>query len=314
MKLTIRNIFHYYIIDCVQAIEKASILEPDGLIPYETTAYNAVRRTVAKQEKKTLKKINKIIDGVNPESETSIKTGVKKIENEVTKYGVKIAPASSDTVYKHSEKVYKDAKRATSSKFDTAYTFAEPDRVAIDRVNTFGDVFVGEHYKDDVTESVTRTIRNIISESEALDSTAIANKIKKAMPGVMKQEGWWNVLVSQLLNHSRSYSSMQFYTESKIDKYEVVALLDSRTSQTCRYMDGTILEVSRTIERWKLYDDAKTTDDVKAVNPWITDKGGILSVGGTTLTPDLTGEDLQALGVNSPPFHANCRTTVVPIV
>ena len=63
-------------------------------------------------------------------------------------------------------------------------------------------------------------------------------------------------------------------------------------SETCKYMDGQVLEVSRTIERWKLYDDAETTDDVKAVNPWITDKGGILSVGSTTLTPDLTGEEI----------------------
>ena len=104
MKLTLRNILHYAATDCLEAIYKSvdpagiqrtSILEPEGLQPYEESAYRAVRRTVAKKEKKTLNKINKIIDKVDPESPKSITTGVKAIEKEITEYGIKIAPPSS---------------------------------------------------------------------------------------------------------------------------------------------------------------------------------------------------------------------------
>jgi hypothetical protein len=68
-------------------------------------------------------------------------------------------------------------------------------------------------------------------------------------------------------------------------------------------MDGTVLSVERTLKQFEKYDEADTIEDVKAVNPWIALSKGVLSVGENVLTPDLTGEELQAMGLNSPPYH-----------
>lgn len=290
------------------------ITKPQGLKPYERRTLAAIRRKVKKPETRTITRVNREIIRINPKSRASINRHTRKIERELRRYAKVVAPISSDEVYKGSIVTYKKTKRVLSRRARLPYTFIRPDEVAIARVNKYQNIFIGDHYKDDVTRQVHNVIKKTIEETRTLSRQQIAARLTKQMPEYVAQKGYFQVVTGQVLNNSRSYSSMRFYTQARIDRYEILAVLDERTSEQCKFMSGQILEVERTLKKYTEYDSARTVDEVKSVNPWIDLSGGILSVAGKVLTPQMTGEDLQGLGLNAPPYHGRCRTTVVPVL
>ena len=321
--LNSRNILHYYATDILEIIEKG-VLDPDRILSYVLNTIAEISKKTAKIERALLDKIGRAIDSIDPTSTTSIGRQTKKIESYIRSYSKKAAPLSSSVVYKNSEKFYKAVKKKLSGKFDVPYTFIHPDRVAIARVNTYQHIFIGDHYNDKVTKQVSKIIRDTIAETEVLDAKVIARKLKKLMPGYAKQKGYYETVTSQVLNNARSYSSMRFYDDAGIDRYQVLAILDEVTSSICKTMDGTILEVKKTLKNFRRYDDCKTKEEVKDVNPWMTMKKDgddemvyfkdkLIGTNGE-MAGGLTGPDLQAMGVNACPYHAKCRSTVVPVI
>lgn len=315
MKINLRNKLLFMVNHVLESmsIEKG-VLDPDGVDPFIEEVYKDIAKNTKSLESKALNEINKIINSIDPENIVSINSGIKKIEKVLTKFGTKVAPISAESVYSGSQGFYKKVKKALSKKFDVPYNFGVPDELAISRVNTYQNIFIGDHYKDDVTKRVADIIRNTIAESETLERRTIGRKLKEQMPDQVKQKGYYEMVASQVLNNSRSYSNMRFYTEAGIERFEVLAIMDERTSEQCKFMDGQILEVNVALKRYEKYDEAETIEDVKNVNPWIQSTKEGLFVNDKRVTEGMTGEDLQALGLNAPPYHGRCRTTVVPIL
>ena len=305
----------YYVEEILENLQLAEdVTSPKGILALEATTYKAIEKATKQHQAEALKRIYRVIDKVNPKKEISVKAGIKQIQEIIKKFGLKVAPISSEQIYKYSEKLYKKVKKRLAEKIGTPYTFTQPDKVAIGRVNKYQNIFIGNNYKNKVTKRVKRIIVKTIKENETLSRDAIARELKKQMPDLMKQKGHYKTVVGQVLNNSRSYSNMRYYSDAGIERYQVLAIIDERTSSQCKYMDGTILEVKKTLDNYKLFDKAKSIEDVKNVNPWIDFSDGMLSVKGKALTGDLTGEDLQAMGLNASPYHSGCRTTVIPVL
>jgi hypothetical protein len=307
----------YTIEDLLEVLKvEDDILQPGGIAKYEKAAADKIRSKTEKIDEKTLKKIDKVIDKIDPEDSLSVEVGAKRVGDELKKHGKKVAPISSTITYRESELVYKKTKKRLSIKTGEEYGFGYADELAIDRINMSTEIFIGEHYQDEVTETVKKYITETLNETKTLDRTTIANKLKEKMPQYVKQAGYFDVVVGQVLNTARNYSNMRFYEEAYIDRYVVVAVNDQRTTVICQFMDGMVLEVAKTLKRYEMYDTAASPDEVKEVNPWIKHdaKTGLLSVLGKPITPEMTGDDLQALGLNAPPYHGRCRTTVTAVI
>jgi len=115
-----------------------------------------------------------------------------------------------------------------------------------------------------------------------------------------KSKSYWRGLAATAINRSRTFGEISGYEEAGVATYEILAVMDERTSPVCKFMNGKVFKVKTA---------AKTRDDiinsppemVKTNHPWLSFKD----------VQTMTDEQLQAVGFIMPPFHFHCRTTTV---
>lgn len=131
---------------------------------------------------------------------------------------------------------------------------------------------------------------------------------------------YWELVANAVTTRSRSFGSIEAFQKAGITEYRIDAVLDHRTSEICRYLDGEEIEVllpDGTVNKYKLDDvsfkvadavdvrdrmlAAKSPEEAKEIMPWKQPK--------FVLGKD-TGE-LATAGVMMPPFHGHCRSRLV---
>lgn len=264
------------------------------------------------QENLTILRVNEAVAAINPKISSSIDAGINRVQEALVDHGEVVSQLAPRAIYDGTEGYYIAVKEGYAYAFDVTPSFIVEDTLAVERITKGNPLFIGTHYRDDVTAQAQRTITRTIEKGGLLSREDLATALQREMGGVVKQRNYWEIVASQAINSSRSYSSMRFFDDAGIYKYEIVAVLDEVTSKQCEYMDGQVLEVQKTLLNYDRYDLAETVDELKDVCPWLTATKEGVFCRGQLLGPDLSGEDLQALGVNAPPFHGNCRTSVAP--
>lgn len=141
-------------------------------------------------------------------------------------------------------------------------------------------------------------------------------------------EDYWSLVGSAWLNTARNRANLDTYHDAGITHYRVLAVMDERTSPVCAALDGTVFSVADQVEREERACRAETLDELRAARPWLSqggadDKAVGFRRGGAFVTVARRGDKgfalaspsdkLQRLGVGMPPYHAYCRTTVVPV-
>lgn len=148
---------------------------------------------------------------------------------------------------------------------------------------------------------------------------------------------YWNTIAMVFANRARTMTQLASYHESGITAYVVESVLDEATSDVCRFMHGKRFPVASAMRRFQDVEDAESPGDVKTLQPFVSiGKDGdrdVLVFGNDAdrqvvahVTESAVGrrdavgsyssamddEALEAAGVSTPPFHGNCRTTIVP--
>lgn len=106
--------------------------------------------------------------------------------------------------------------------------------------------------------------------------------------------------------HSSRLSTWGFVAEAEIlevTQYRVTAVLDGRTSDFCRMMNGHIFEVAdarRTVNQVLALD---SPDDIKNVQPWPNQSKANIEE-----FRKMSAADLTARNLHIPPYHPHCRT------
>ena len=170
--------------------------------------------------------------------------------------------------------------------------------------------------------------------AQGLGRGEISNDLRSAFGTRMagRTDAYFRVFAGALVDRSRTRAELHSYREARITKYVASAVLDEVTTEFCRWVDGKVFEVERSLG---LMDEADkpglSVDEMKAANPWVSETrgpGGEVSVGvrgGPELfTVQSSGMGTQAPGqyrdspagrdpegarVGPPPYHGNCRTT-----
>jgi SPP1 gp7 family putative phage head morphogenesis protein len=154
---------------------------------------------------------------------------------------------------------------------------------------------------------------------------------------VDRARSYWDVVAASFVGEARSMSQMSSYAEAGIDRYMLVAVLDEHTTDTCRFLDGKVLDIAdamRTFDRLEASDDPLA---IKKERPWVRERVGddgrrVLAIdrGGEstvlavversgvgaradrgTFAREVSARYLAPAGVGFPPFHGLCRTTTV---
>ncbi len=195
---------------------------------------------------------------------------------------------------------------------------------------------------------LSATAREIVSRgvSEGLGSDAVARQLQRAFRGQLagRTTSYYGVVANAFSNRARSFSQLVTMRDAGIDTYTIEAVLDERTTNICRGLHGKTLQVSRTLTTFDEVEKLEDPAAIKRAQPWFVEKligsgpdagkrGLFLpGKGGSRLAAvvdrsgvgrsDVVGsirwgmsnKSLQNQGVGSPPYHGNCRTTLLPDV
>lgn len=217
------------------------------------------------------------------------------------------------------------------------------DHRAIAYVTRANALFVRDEYGRRI-ESFGEQARRVVARGleQGLGRDDIAEDLARAADIALigRTRPYWDVVAASFIGEGRSLSQISAYAEARIDRYVLLAVLDEHTTDTCRFLDGKVLQTTdamRTFERMEASDDPLV---IKRERPWVRERLGddgkrhlvvdrdgdasVLAVvdrSGVGARDDrgaysraMTGRELAPAGIGFPPFHGFCRTTTVPDV
>lgn len=116
-------------------------------------------------------------------------------------------------------------------------------------------------------------------------------------------------LVSSL--HTNRMATWGFTAEAEvlgIETYKLIAVLDGRTSEFCRMINGHTFQVSDARDTVMQVLNLDNPDDAKFIQPWPNQSKANMAE-----FSKMSAKELTALNLHIPPFHPGCRTLCVPV-
>ncbi len=202
--------------------------------------------------------------------------------------------------------------------------------------------FVGESQTNFITNeygariaSLGRRARKLVARGLAQGlgrdqiSRLLADDAKLVIAG--RSRSYYDVVAHQFSNRARTLSQLSTFEDNGIIRYQVKAVLDLRTSNICRFMDGKIFDVDPELRRFGAMQRMRDPEKIRDAAPWVRDTRDrqgrpnlIATVDGQPMqiarvvrsgvgqrgvrgqfTEPLTLRELQRLGIAVPPFHPN---------
>lgn len=207
--------------------------------------------------------------------------------------------------------------------------FALKNKRAITALRESTSIFFADEYERQGVNFRKRAQKTLADGlDKGFSSREIGAALKTEFAEVSTNPGYWQVVASNHVSRARSFSSLATYAENGITQYQIVAVKDERTTEICIMLDGKIFSVQSGLDNLDRFEDAKDLDEVKRVSPFLTvskDLTKIRTPSGKVVASRSdpgkswsSGKSLSATGfnnagINSPPYHHACRTTIVPV-
>jgi len=227
----------------------------------------------------------------------------------------------------------------------------QQDKAVINILNNNNNFFISGIYDKTLIGSVNTLASRIVQEN--LPKSALASLMREELPSVLAQRGntYLSILASDVINRARNFAQVTAFEEARIRKYEIIAVMDERTSEICEAMDGMVFEVE--LARKIVKDiqengipDSRSDSDInafKALRPWLNfdsvraeqgkpalfyggPKGEKIYLPNSTFkatdkgfkpAKKITSQEVVETAPRGgnppalPPFHAHCRSSVV---
>jgi hypothetical protein len=232
----------------------------------------------------------------------------------------------------------RDAARR-GQRLGIAADFNALDRRIVRHLTTSRANFVRDEYGRR-HEAFGERARQIVADGleSGLGREDLARDLEAAARDVIAGRGsfYWETVAGAFVSNGRSFAQLSAYAEAGIERYIIEAVLDERTTEICRYLDGKTFTVSTGLQT---FDRVESEPDlVKEITPWVreaidpdtgrkvlfVERGAervpvaevVRSAVGTRddrgdFSRGLSERDLMDLGISFPPYHGLCRTSTV---
>lgn len=225
-------------------------------------------------------------------------------------------------------KVLRDTKAAAAKAIGrVGFDVNRVDERILRKIATNQAAFVRDELGSRASNMVNRKARGIVAAGlkRGLGRDAMMHELRGGLGGwaAVHSDNYWSTVGNYMANTARSYGSLSTWREAGITEYEAVAVIDRSTTPMCRLMNGKVFTVQRamdnianaTVERplpW-LYEGK---DGAGKPSIYYKDSDGarhtIARIGsGGKFSGEASAAELQDAGIDSPPYHAHCRTTIV---
>jgi len=155
-----------------------------------------------------------------------------------------------------------------------------------------------DFFNTQVIPSLQRSVSNMFETGnftpEALRS------VRGQLDRRLKSVPYWRVVANANATRSFHYGMLRAARAQGRRGYRFVAIIDERTSDICRQMDGKEWLIADVLNKFEQVAASDDPDEVKRVFPWVSADDVM----------NLEDDALRDLGVMVPPLHGNCRSTL----
>jgi SPP1 gp7 family putative phage head morphogenesis protein len=194
-------------------------------------------------------------------------------------------------------------------------------------------------------DGASQKAREIVSRGidHGLGRDDIAHELSSEIAAMVvgRSEFYWEVVASAFVGRARSFALLSSFGEAGIERYVFSAVLDERTTDVCRFMDGKVFPVGAGLDLFNRVDALENPEDIKQVQPWVrtgvdewgkrvlfVDRGGgsrttvarvVESAVGQRdevgrFSKEMSPRDLETSGLVIPPLHGLCRSSLLPVL
>lgn len=161
--------------------------------------------------------------------------------------------------------------------------------------------WVGDYYESQLGETIAGAVRHLAIE-QGLGRDEVGKQLKSMLGDQFKRsDTYWRGLAATTVERGRNFGGVQSMVDAKVEEYEILAVMDERTSPICQFMNGKVFRVEHAVALRDAVMNAKSPEDIKTIHPWRQVK-------------DVQGWDAKKLatgGMALPPYHYLCRTTYI---
>jgi hypothetical protein len=182
---------------------------------------------------------------------------------------------------------------------------------AIEYFKASDNLYLGKFITDpDLKSSINKYIKDNYLEGDMPigRNTRALNKFKSEFGDVLQGKNWKiQQILSTTVNKMRNSAALLYMKDAGVSKFQFVGVADSRQSDFCIEIDGRTFEVENAVKAVETEFNSDPSD-VRNVRPF-----------GTTIVKaedmkQMSDSDLQAAGVQIPPFHPECRTNIIAVI
>lgn len=234
-------------------------------------------------------------------------------------------------------------KRGANKKYKTGVkaSLNQTDEKMVDWLGHSQSNFIMDEYGRRAL-TVEAEVRDIVSRgiAEGLGRKELGKQISNSVSAgfLAKSEHYWTIVAAAFVGRARSYGLLSSFDDAGIELYRISAVLDERTSDICRYMDGKIFKTGASLSKFTELESVEDPLEIKHSAPYMhmrnvdgkheiyikTGEQKSLTVAevlrsGVGIKDDpgsfrgkLGMEEMVEAGVGPPPYHCLCRTTMVP--
>lgn len=221
-------------------------------------------------------------------------------------------------------------------------SITEGDRIAMKALSEMPGFFIRDHLGN-VSKGLTKRGRAIVKAGmrDSLGYREIGKELRDQLPGMWAKYGkhYADVVANAGVQRARAFAEISAYVDASIEYAELVAVIDNRTTDCCRFLDGQLISVSNVVDILNQTLEITNPEDIRQVTPWVYNKKDpktglpqLVTRNGVVLADILRsgygkindrGEyaarkmgDQLAIDANigPPPYHGLCRTTMNPVI
>ena len=333
--------------EAVGLVEMAAPLDPMDVIDFDKIVSNLgtmLKRASRHTQQSFLERLAVLV-GVPPSQPEQIQGFVRRIREEILGMAAPTAEATKITISSQTQLVYARTKKALRSRFRlgaVAVGFGLADREAVQFLRR-QHVFFMRNSFGALAKQGSEQARKITAKGlkEGLGQKEIARELEERILNRLKMRGYMETLASLFAGRSRTYSQMVSYDSVRVERYMIVAVLDERTTEQCRFLHGKTFSVGDSLGKLQALQDLPDPEDVRFAMPFLRQWTGpedrkLLGIlgedGKRVVVAEVLGaaeglvdqvgkydqrrsdEDIQDLGIGPPPYHFRCVAERSPIL
>lgn len=313
----------------IAGVEKA----PDDIVPFELNLFGALRgefRSFVREFLRDEQVRDLVARMADPANHVALPGLTRQVSQSVLdafhglagqRLGNEFAAAVEAEVGRELEAMYaasrETAAGAVGLPLDT-FTVADANSLGVLRRHNL--YWIRTNYTRNVREGIERATADALGQG--LGRRALAAELRRRLgERFALTDNHWLTIASAGLNRTRNVAQVRTYEIAEITHYEILAVLDKRTSEVCRYMDGRVFSVETALSVVNELEAADTPEDVKRLMPWLrwdeARQAPFARLAGRRV--DLPRSGAESARANRdvekvaplPPYHGRCRTTTV---